>query len=183
MNIYYEMPSDEMDFWKINDNSHLISIKWTRNLSCDYQKMAEEFFRCGHSIFNEVIESGHDNIKSDMWFLPGIFMLRQSIELLLKSLICRVHMHKPEIQADLVECKTAFGKDYFRELLERVRSIRASERRIWQQITDIFAECSIDYSRDSEIAYHFYATIQNKFHYAITNHTAAEIVYISAGQL
>ena len=80
----------------------------------------------------------------------------------------------------LKQGKTAFGKDYFRELLERVRSIRASERRIWQQITDIFAECSIDYTKDSEIAYHFYATIQNKFHYAITNHTAAEIVYKSA---
>ncbi|MBR6403334.1 MAG: virulence RhuM family protein [Eubacterium sp.] len=80
----------------------------------------------------------------------------------------------------LKQGKTAFGKDYFRELLERVRSIRASERRIWQQITDIFAECSIDYTKDSDIAYHFYATIQNKFHYAITNHTAAEIVYESA---
>ncbi len=80
----------------------------------------------------------------------------------------------------LKQGKTAFGKDYFRELLERVRSIRASERRIWQQITDIFAECSIDYTKDSEVAYHFYATIQNRFHYAITNHTAAEIVYQSA---
>ena len=80
----------------------------------------------------------------------------------------------------LKQGKTAFGKDYFRELLERVRSIRASERRIWQQITDIFAECSIDYTSDSEVAYHFYATIQNKFHYAITNSTAAEIVYKSA---
>ncbi len=76
--------------------------------------------------------------------------------------------------------KTAFGKDYFRELLERVRSIRASERRIWQQITDIFAECSIDYNRDSDITYRFYATVQNKFHYAITGKTAAEIVYESA---
>ena len=80
----------------------------------------------------------------------------------------------------LKQGKTAFGKDYFRELLERVRSIRASERRIWQQITDIFAECSIDYTKDSEVAYHFYATIQNRFHYAITNHTAAEIVFKSA---
>lgn len=76
--------------------------------------------------------------------------------------------------------KTTFGKDYFRELLERVRSIRASERRIWQQITDIFAECSIDYNKDSEITYRFYATVQNKFHYAITGKTAAEIVYESA---
>ncbi len=70
-----------------------------------------------------------------------------------------------------------FGKDYFRELLERVRSIRASERRVYQQITDIFAECSIDYDPRSEISQKFYATVQNKFHFAITGMTAAEIVY------
>ncbi len=70
-----------------------------------------------------------------------------------------------------------FGQDYFRELLDRVRSIRASERRIWQQITDIFAECSIDYDRHSPITQQFYATVQNKFHYAITGQTAAEIIY------
>ena len=70
-----------------------------------------------------------------------------------------------------------FGKDYFRELLERVQSIRTSERRIWQQITDIFAECSIDYDRDSPFTRDFYAMVQNKFHYAITGETAAEIVY------
>lgn len=70
-----------------------------------------------------------------------------------------------------------FGKDYFQELLERVRSIRASERRIYQKITDIFAECSIDYNPKSEITANFYATVQNKFHYAITGHTAAEIIY------
>lgn len=73
-----------------------------------------------------------------------------------------------------------FGKDYFRELLERIRSIRASERRIWQQITDIFAECSIDYDKNSEITQQFYAMIQNKFHYAITGNTAAEIIYQNA---
>lgn len=70
-----------------------------------------------------------------------------------------------------------FGKDYFRELLERVQSIRASERRIWQQITDIFAECSIDYDRDSETTRDFYGMVQNRFHYAITGETAAEIVF------
>jgi len=75
---------------------------------------------------------------------------------------------------------TLFGKDYFRELLERVRSIRASERRIWQQITDIFAECSIDYDRSSDITQNFYATVQNKFHYAITGKTASEIIYDGA---
>jgi len=80
----------------------------------------------------------------------------------------------------LKQGENAFGKDYFRELLERVRSIRASERRIWQQITDIFAECSIDYDKNSDITRKFYSAIQNKFHYAITGQTAAEIVYFSA---
>lgn len=76
----------------------------------------------------------------------------------------------------LKQGKTAFGKDYFRELLERVRSIRTSERRIWQQITDIFAECSIDYDKNSPTTRDFYAMVQNKFHYAITGQTAAEII-------
>lgn len=73
-----------------------------------------------------------------------------------------------------------FGKDYFRELLERVRSIRASERRIWQQITDIYAECSTDYDRNSPTTHDFYAMIQNRFHFAITGQTAAEIIYSKA---
>lgn len=73
-----------------------------------------------------------------------------------------------------------FGKDYFRELLERVRSIRASERRIWQQITDIYAECSIDYDKNSPTTHDFYAMVQNRFHYAITGQTAAEIIYTKA---
>lgn len=80
----------------------------------------------------------------------------------------------------LKQGKTAFGKDYFRELLERVRSIRASERRIWQQVTDIYAECSIDYDRNSPTTEQFYAMVQNRFHYAITHKTAAEIVHDSA---
>ena len=73
-----------------------------------------------------------------------------------------------------------FGIDYFRELLERVRSIRASERRIWQQITDIYAECSTDYNRHSPTTKEFYAMVQNRFHYAITGQTAAEIIYHNA---
>ena len=80
----------------------------------------------------------------------------------------------------LKQGETAFGKDYFKELLERVRSIRASERRIWQQVTDIFAECSIDYDKNAQITHDFYAMVQNKFHYAITGQTAAEIVYSRA---
>lgn len=80
----------------------------------------------------------------------------------------------------LKQGKTAFGKDYFKELLERVRSIRSSERRIWQQITDIYAECSIDYDRTAPTTNDFYAMVQNKFHYAITGQTGAEIVYSRA---
>lgn len=80
----------------------------------------------------------------------------------------------------LKQGSAVFGKDFFRELLERVRSIRASERRIWQQITDIYAECSIDYDRLSPTTKDFYAMVQNRFHYAITGHTAAEIIHAGA---
>ncbi len=92
--------------------------------------------------------------------------------------ILKEYMTKGFVMDDerLKQGKTAFGKDYFKELLERVRSIRASERRIWQQITDIFAECSIDYDKDSQTTHDFYAMVQNKFHYAITGQTAAEII-------
>ena len=80
----------------------------------------------------------------------------------------------------LKQGKTAFGSDYFKELLERVRSIRASERRIWQQITDIYAECSTDYDPHAPTTRDFYAMVQNKFHYAIAGQTAAEIIYSGA---
>ena len=80
----------------------------------------------------------------------------------------------------LKQGKNVFGKDYFRELLDRVRSIRASERRIWQQITDIFAECSLDYDPNSQVTKDFYSMVQNKFHFAIAGQTAAEIIYSKA---
>ena len=96
--------------------------------------------------------------------------------------ILKEYMQKGFVLDDerLKQGKTAFGTDYFRELLERVRSIRASERRIWQQITDIFAECSIDYDKNAQVTRNFYATVQNAFHYAITGQTASEIVYNGA---
>ena len=83
----------------------------------------------------------------------------------------------------LKQRETVFGQDYFQELLERIRSIRASERRIWQKITDIYAECSIDYDKNSPTTHDFYAMIQNRFHYAITGQTAAEIVYHNADHI
>lgn len=96
--------------------------------------------------------------------------------------ILKEYMTKGFVMDDerLKQGKAAFGKDYFRELLERVRSIRASERRIWLQITDIFAECSIDYDREADVTKEFYVMVQNKFHYAITGKTAAEIINTSA---
>ena len=96
--------------------------------------------------------------------------------------VLRDYMQKGFVLDDerLKQASSAFGKDYFRELLERVRSIRASERRIWLQITDIFAEISLDYDKGSDTTKEFYATVQNKFHYAITGQTAAEIVHDKA---
>ena len=96
--------------------------------------------------------------------------------------ILREYIQKGFVLDDerLKQGETTFGKDYFKELLERVRSIRASERRIWQKITDIFAECSIDYDKNSDITKDFYATIQNKFHYVIVGKTAPEIIYNKA---
>ncbi len=98
------------------------------------------------------------------------------------TLVLREYMQKGFVLDDerLEQGKQIFSKDYFRELLERVRSIRTSERRIWQQITDIFAECSIDYNKNSQFTRDFYASVQNKFHFAITGKTAAEIIESSA---
>jgi hypothetical protein len=76
----------------------------------------------------------------------------------------------------LKQGKKLFGKDYFDELLERIREIRASERRFYQKITDIYSECSIDYDPKAEITHTFYQTVQNKLHWAITGQTAAEII-------
>jgi hypothetical protein len=98
------------------------------------------------------------------------------------TMILKEYIQKGFVLDDdrLKQGNTVFGQDYFRELLERVRSIRASERRIWQQITDIYAECSIDYDKNSTTTHDFYSMVQNRFHYAITGHTAAEIIYAGA---
>jgi hypothetical protein len=92
--------------------------------------------------------------------------------------VLREYMVKGFVLHDerLKQGEKVFGKDYFKELLERVRSIRTSERRMYLQITDIFSECSIDYDSKSQVTKDFFASVQNKFHYAITGHTAAEII-------
>lgn len=91
-------PSADMDFWKISDEETSVDIKWSHNCFEDYKELAYQFYECGYKTFDDVIESGYDNVKSDMWFLVGIFLLRQSIELGLKSLLCRVFSRKRDIQ-------------------------------------------------------------------------------------
>ena len=77
---------------------------------------------------------------------------------------------------DMLKNGKPFGKDYFDELLEKIREIRASERRAYQKITDIFEQCSYDYDKNSDVTKGFYSFVQNKLHYAVTGHTAAEII-------
>lgn len=97
-------PSSHMDFWKINNNSTPVKIKWSRNCFDDYKLLAYQFYECGYKTFEEVIGSGHDNVKSDMWFLTAIFLVRHSLELGLKSLLCRVLSRKRDIEDAFEEC-------------------------------------------------------------------------------
>ena len=93
-----------MDFWKINNEETSVIIKWSRNCFEDYKALSYHFYECGYKTFADVIESGHDNVKSDMWFLTGIFLLRHSLELGLKSLLCRVLPRKRDIQDSFEDC-------------------------------------------------------------------------------
>ena len=97
-------PSLDMDFWKIANEASSVIIKWSHNCFEDYKLLAWQFFICGYKTFKEVIGSGHDNVKSDMWFLPGIFLVRHSIELGLKALLCRVLPRKRDIEDAFEEC-------------------------------------------------------------------------------
>ncbi len=137
----------------------------------------------------EIVQTeGTRNIKRDVVFysLDAIISVGYRVNSLKATRfrqwatkVLREYITKGFVMDDerLKQGEKVFGKDYFKELLERVRSIRASERRIWLQITDIFAEISVDYDKDSPITRDFYAMFQNKFHYAITGQTAAEIIH------
>lgn len=87
MSLEYIWPPDNDDFFKINNYDNVVKIEWTKDLFVDYSKLAEDFWNCGYSVLKEVVDSGHNNVKSDMWFLTGIFLVRQSIELLIKALL------------------------------------------------------------------------------------------------
>lgn len=97
-------PSSDMNFWEINSDSTSVKIKWSRNCFDDYKLLAYQFYECGYKTLDEVIGSEHDNVKSDMWFLTAIFLLRHSLELGLKSLLCRVLSRKRDIENAFEEC-------------------------------------------------------------------------------
>lgn len=87
----FEWPSEDMDFWKINDKEMSVNIKWSRNCFEDYKKLANQFYECGYKTFLYIVkDEENDNEKPDMWFLAGIFLIRHSLELGLKALLCRV---------------------------------------------------------------------------------------------
>lgn len=97
-------PKEDQSFWDIKNKEYVVEINWDKTLFDDYKKLANDYEQCGYLTFNKVIESGHDNIKSDMWFLAGIFLIRQSLELGLKSLICRAYNRKSDVQKILIDC-------------------------------------------------------------------------------
>lgn len=103
-NVQWLWPSSDMDLKAIKNDEYRVTVKWTHKYYDDFKRLSYQFFECGQSIFNEVIKSGHNNIKSDMWFLTGIFLLRQSIELGLKALLCRITAKNKEIQNIFEDC-------------------------------------------------------------------------------
>lgn len=105
-------PEEYKDFWVIENQEHTVNISWTKNPFQDYMKLSIDFFDCGFHVIENVIESGHDNTKSDMWFMPGVFMIRQSIELGLKALICRIYSKNSDIQTAFKTCCHNLAKLY-----------------------------------------------------------------------
>lgn len=104
VNSMWIWPSTDMNFWKIENAETTVKIKWSRNCFEDYKKLAFQFYECGYKTFEDVINNGHNNVKSDMWFLTGIFLIRQSLELSLKSLLCRVYSRKRDVQGAFEDC-------------------------------------------------------------------------------
>jgi len=172
--------SELFDVDRTSISKHLKNVFETDEL--DEKVVCEEI---AHTTQHGAITGKHQTSKTKFYSLDAIISVGYRVNSLKATRfrqwatkILREFITKGFVLDDerLKQGEAVFGKDFFKELLERVRSIRASERRIWLQITDIFAEISIDYDRDSHIAKNFYAMMQNKFHFAITGQTAAEII-------
>ena len=98
-------PIDGKSFYDINNNNYLVHIDWSKNSKKDYQKLSQDFFECGYKICEKIVDSGHDNIKSDMWFFPTMYLFRHGMELGLKALICGAISEKRKIQQIFLDCK------------------------------------------------------------------------------
>lgn len=98
-------PIDGKSFYDINNNNYLVHIDWSKNSKEDYQKLSQDFFECGYKICEKIVDSGHDNIKSDMWFFPTMYLFRHGMELGLKALICGAISEKRKIQQIFLDCK------------------------------------------------------------------------------
>ena len=98
-------PIDGKSFYDINNNNYLVHIDWSKNSKEDYQKLSQDFFECGYKICEKIVDSGHDNIKSDMWFFPTMYLFRHGMELGLKALICGAISENRKIQQIFLDCK------------------------------------------------------------------------------
>ena len=116
-------PISGKSFFDIDNQSYLVHIKWSRNLKSDYRRLSENFFICGYKICEKIVDSGHDNIKSDMWFLPSMYLFRQGMELGIKALICDVVASKNKIQQIFLGCK----HDLYMLFTKETHSYRCSE--------------------------------------------------------
>lgn len=98
-------PKDKHSFYDVKDTNYLVEIKWSKNIEKDYEELSDKYFICAYKVCKEIVDSGHNNVKSDMWFLPSIYMFRQSFELGIKALICRTINSNNEIQSIFIKCK------------------------------------------------------------------------------
>ena len=124
-------PSSDMNFWKIVNETNSVTIKWSHNCFEDYKTLSYQFYECGDKTFEEVIGSGHDNVKSDMWFLTGIFLVRHSLELGLKALLCRVFSRKRDIENAFEECCHDVSMLYKKYTNTRLEKYLTDEEEKW----------------------------------------------------
>ena len=124
-------PSSDMNFWKIVNETNSVTIKWSHNCFEDYKTLSYQFYECGYKTFEEVIGSGHDNVKSDMWFLTGIFLVRHSLELGLKALLCRVFSRKRDIENAFEECCHDVSMLYKKYTNTRLEKYLTDEEEEW----------------------------------------------------
>ena len=188
-NIYVDVYFEDENFWLTQKSMSELFECSTDNISLHLKNIYEDEELTEDSTteyFSVVRKEGTRSVKRSIKFynLDAIIAVgyrvnskkatrfRQWATKTLKEYITKGFV----LNDDMLKNGKPFGKDYFDELLEKIREIRASERRAYQKITDIFEQCSYDYDKNSDVTKGFYSFVQNKLHYAVTGHTAAEII-------